>query len=200
MNAAVGTPTGSRSGSGTVGSKAETASYASAPTAPPVKRGMPVGRLDPAARDEGADGGQRVGRGRPSRSAGRANRSARSTGRVWIRAQAVADLEQPARPDAEERIATEPLAALDRFEQVGRAAVIEPEEGPDRRLEVGRARGAQEDRVGVGGEALRLRQADRIGCASSLGWPRENQNDHSSPGRKVVPSAVPPSFGDAALS
>ena len=44
-----------------------------------------------------------------------------------------------------------------------RAAVVEPEERADRRLEVGRARGAQEDRVGVGGEALRLRQADRIG-------------------------------------
>ena len=41
MKAAAGTPTGSRSGSGTVGSKADTASYASAPTAPPVKRGIP---------------------------------------------------------------------------------------------------------------------------------------------------------------
>ena len=41
MNAAVGTPTGSRSGSGTVVSNAEIASYASAPTAPPVKRGIP---------------------------------------------------------------------------------------------------------------------------------------------------------------
>ena len=41
MKAAVGTPTGSRSGSGTVVSKADTASYASAPTAPPVNRGIP---------------------------------------------------------------------------------------------------------------------------------------------------------------
>ena len=41
MNAAVGTSTGSAAGSGTVGSKADTASYASAPTAPPVKRGIP---------------------------------------------------------------------------------------------------------------------------------------------------------------
>ena len=41
MNAAVGVPTGSASGSGTVGSKIDTASYDSAPTAPPVKRGMP---------------------------------------------------------------------------------------------------------------------------------------------------------------
>ncbi len=45
MKAAVGTATGSRSGSGTVGSKAETASYARAPTAPPVNRGIPsIGR------------------------------------------------------------------------------------------------------------------------------------------------------------
>ena len=41
MKAAVGTPIGSRSGSGTVGSKADTASYEIAPTAPPVNRGMP---------------------------------------------------------------------------------------------------------------------------------------------------------------
>ena len=41
MKAAVGTPTGSRSGIGTVVSKADTASYASAPTAPPVNRGIP---------------------------------------------------------------------------------------------------------------------------------------------------------------
>src|SRR3954452_13483512 len=41
MNDAVGTPTGSLSGSGTVRSKALTASYATAPTAPPVNRGMP---------------------------------------------------------------------------------------------------------------------------------------------------------------
>ena len=89
---------------------------------------------------------------------------------------AVADLEQAARPDAEERVATEALAALDRFEQVGRAAVVEAQEGADRGLEVGRARGAQQDRVGVGGEALGLRQADRIGCRHR-GWPRRIKND-----------------------
>jgi hypothetical protein len=45
MKAAVGTATGSRSGKGTVGSNAETASYAMAPTAPPVNRGIPsIGR------------------------------------------------------------------------------------------------------------------------------------------------------------
>ena len=41
MNEAVGTPIGSRSGSRTVVSNADTASYAIAPTAPPVKRGIP---------------------------------------------------------------------------------------------------------------------------------------------------------------
>ena len=108
--------------------------------------------------------GERIGASATSRSAGRARTSGTVTGRVWIRASAVADLEQPARADAEERVATEPLAALDRLEQVRRSAVIEAEEGADRRLEVGRARRAQEDRVGVGGQALRLRQAERIRC------------------------------------
>ena len=41
MKLASGTPTGSRSGSGTDGSNVEIASYESAPTAPPVNRGMP---------------------------------------------------------------------------------------------------------------------------------------------------------------
>ena len=41
MNAASGTPTGSLSGRGTDGSNAPMASYESAPTAPPVNRGMP---------------------------------------------------------------------------------------------------------------------------------------------------------------
>ena len=90
--------------------------------------------------------------------------------------ETVTDLEQPARPDAEERIASEPLATLDRLEEVGRTAVVEPQEGPDRGLEVGRSRGAQEDRVGGGGKALRLRQADRIGCRHR-GSASENQND-----------------------
>ena len=123
----------------------------------------PVGRLDAAARDECPDGVERVGRGDGlDRQVGRIGRLGHRAG--LDPGQAVADLEQPARPDAEERIATEPLPALDRFEEVGRSAVIEPEEGADRRLEVGRARGAQEDRVGVGGEPLRLRQADRVCC------------------------------------
>ena len=170
MNAAVGTPTGSRSGSRTVGSKAETASYARAPTAPPVNRGMPsVGwtrRRGTKARIA-SSGSQRFDR---------LDREVRRVGRLGHGAgldagDAVADLEQPPRPDAEERIAPEPLAALDRFEQVGGTAVIEAEEGADRGLEVGRARGAQEDRVGVGGEALCLRQTDRIGCRHRC-WPR----------------------------
>ena len=124
----------------------------------------PVGRLDAAARDEGADGVERVGRGDGlDRQVGRIGRLGHRPG--LDPGEAVADLEEPARPDAEERVATEPLPALDRFEQVGRTAVIEAEEGPDRRLEVGRAGGAQEDRVGVGGVPLRLRQADRVCCA-----------------------------------
>jgi len=61
-------------------------------------------------------------------------------------------------------------------EEVRRAAVVEPKEGADGRLEVGRARGAQEDRVCVGGKALCLRQADRIGCRHRVSA-SENQND-----------------------
>ena len=119
------------------------------------------------------------------------------------RGDAVAHGQQPARAGAQERVAAEALAAFDRFEEVRRTAVIEAEEGPDRRLEVGRARGAQEDRVGGTRQALRLAQAERIGCRHVRGLRAApapgNQNDLSSPGRKVEPSAVPPSFGDAAL-
>ncbi len=38
-----------------------------------------------------------------------------------------------------------------------------------------------------------------MGSGLVIAGPRESRNDRSSPGRKVVPSAVPPSFGDAAL-
>ena len=150
MKAAVGTPTGSRSGQRdgrledgdrVVGERADGAAG---------EARHPLGRLDAAARDERADA-RRAGRRAVDVSIGRSGRvgRARSTGRVWIRATAVADLEEPARADAEERVAAEALAALDRLEQVGRAAVVEAQEGADRGLEVGRARGAQEDRVGV---------------------------------------------------
>ena len=67
-------------------------------------------------------------------------------------------------PTPEEGVPAQALAALDRFEEIGRAAVVEAEEGSDRRLEVRRAGGAQQDRVGVRGQAPGLRQADRIGC------------------------------------
>ena len=161
MNAAIGTPTGSRSGSGTVGSNAETASYARAPTAPPVKRGIPsIGRTRRRGHER-ADGGERVG------DLGDVDRQVRRVDGHRHRAglgpgHAVADLEQPARADAEERIASEPLAALDRFEEVRRAAVVEAQERADRGLEVGRTRRAQQDRVGVAGQTLRLGQAERI--------------------------------------
>ena len=116
----------------------------------------------------------------------------------------VADLEQPARPDPEERVPPETLAALDGLEEVGGGRpVVEPEERADRRLQVGRAGGAQEQRVGVAGEALRLGQAERIGCRHRGGLraacPARIRKRPVVPGRKVVPSAVPPSFGDAAL-
>ena len=137
-----------------------------------------LGRLDAPARGEGPDGIERVG------PVGRLDRQVGSVGRDRDRpgldaGDAVAHLEQAPRPDAEERIAAEPLAAFDAFEQVGRPAVVEAEECPDRGLEVRRARGAQQDRVGVGGQTLRLRQADRIGCGHRGGL-GESRNDRSS--------------------
>ncbi len=85
MNAAVGAPTGSDSGSGTVGSNVDTASYDSAPTAPPVKRGMPsVGWT----RRRGTN--RRIassGSGASATSIGRSGVKSRTlTGRVWVRA------------------------------------------------------------------------------------------------------------------
>jgi hypothetical protein len=168
----------------------------------------PVDRLDPAAGDEAAD---RVERIRRVLDVGRKVRRVVADGhRPGLQpGDAVANLQQAARPDTEERVAPQSLAALDGFEQVGRrGAVVEAQEGADRRLEVRRPRGAQEHRVRVGGEALRLGQAERIGCGhrrlrlvcrgALVG--RRIRNDLRLSGRKVVPSAVPPSFGDAALS
>ena len=75
-------------------------------------------RQDPAARHERPDGLERV-RGR-----GRLGRQVAVVGRDRDRAgldvgQAVADLQQPARADPEERVPPQPFAALDRLEQVG---------------------------------------------------------------------------------
>ncbi len=75
---------------------------------------------------------------------------------------AVADLQQPAWADPDERVAAEPLSPFDRLEQVGGSAIIEAEERSDRRFEVCRARRAQQDRVGVGSQTLGLGQAERI--------------------------------------
>src|SRR3990172_2024940 len=64
-------------------------------------------------------------------------------------------------PDTEERVAAPALAALDRLEQVRRAAVVEPQEGAHRRLQVGVAGGPEEDRVGVARQAPALAEAER---------------------------------------
>ena len=197
MKAAVGTPTGSCSGSGH-GRLEHGARVVRERT--DGAAGEPrhaLGRLDAAARDEGADRGQRVAA--IDRVEGQVRRVGRNGDGSGLDAGlAVADLEQAARTDAQERIAAEPLATLDRLEEIGRTAVVEAQERADGRLEVGRARGAQQDRVGVGGVSLGLRQADRIGGAHRSA--SRIRNDLIVPGRKVVPSAVPPSFGDAALA
>ena len=157
----------------------------------------PVGRFDPAAADELADRVERIGRGvRLDRQVGGVGRDRDGSG--LDPGATVADLEESARADAEEGVAAQPLAAFDRLEEVGRIAVVEAQEGTDRGLEVGRARGAQADRVRVAGEPFGLAQADWI--SGGHRWASRIRYDRSSPGRKVVPSAVPPSFGDAALS
>jgi hypothetical protein len=70
-------------GSGTVGSNVETASYASAPTAPPGNRGMSVAGQDAALRHELAQGRERIGRReRLGRQVGA--ELVTPTGRVWI--------------------------------------------------------------------------------------------------------------------
>ena len=182
MKAAVGTPTGSCSASGTRGSNVLTASYDSAPTAPPVKRGIPsVGRTRRFGRKSriawsgsgASDGSEREVRGVVADG----HRSRLDPGR------AIAHLQEPPWPDAKERVATGPLPALDRLEEVRRAAVIEAQEGADRGLQVRGARGAQQHGVGVGGEALGLRQADRIG-GGHRGWPQRIRKRPFVPGTK----------------
>ena len=133
-----------------------------------------VHRLDAATRDERAEGGQRVVGG------DRLDRQVR--GEVGDRDRpgldaglAVADLQEAPRPDAEERVATGPLAAFDGLEQVRRAAVVEAQEGADGRLEVSRPGGPQQDRVGAGGQPLGLGQADRIGGGHRAVVDLENQ-------------------------
>ncbi len=165
MNAAIGTPTGSRSGSGHARLEGVDRVVGQGADGAAGEARHAFGRQDPAARDEPADRVEGIGR------LGRVDRQVRAVGVDRHRPRlgpghAVADLEQPPRPDAEERVAAQPLATLDGFEQVGRRrAVVEPEERPDRRLEVGRAGGAQQQRVRVGGQTLRLGQAERIGGA-----------------------------------
>ena len=89
------------------------------PDGPAGEAGHALGRLDAAARHERADGGQRIGDGaRLDRQVGRVDGHRHRPG--LDPGDAVAHLEQAARSDAQERVATEPLAALDRFEQVGR--------------------------------------------------------------------------------
>ena len=104
------------------------------------------------------------GSGAANVSVGRSGlNSVTPTGRDWIVATAVADRQQAPRADAEERIATEPLAALDGLEQEGWAAVVEAHEGADGGFEVGVAGGRQQDRVGRARELPDLAKTEWIG-------------------------------------
>ena len=119
----------------------------------------PLGRLDPPAGQEVPQGDEGVvGRDLGDRQVGRvlddADRAVLDPG------AAVADLEQPARPDAEEAVPPQALAAFDGLEEVrGRGAVVESEERADRGLEVGVAHRPQADRVHAPREALDLAEA-----------------------------------------
>ena len=120
MNAAVGTPTGSRSGSGTRRLEAADRVVGEGADGAAGEARHALGRLDAAARDERADGARADRAPRPSRSAGPGRRSATVTGRVWMRAWPSRTSSSRRGPDAQERVAAEALAALDRLEQVGR--------------------------------------------------------------------------------
>ena len=155
--AASGVPTGSDAGSGTVGSKDDDGVVGEHAHGSTTKRGMSGSGatrrrgMKRRSASRGSGSGLDLGdRSSPGRS--------KPTGLDAHGGLAVAHLEQAARQGAQEGVAAEALAALDRLEQVGGRAVVEREEGADRRLEVGVARGAQQDRVVVGGQALGLGQ------------------------------------------
>ena len=209
MKAAVGTPVGSAVGQrdGRLEDRDRVVRQGADGAAGEARH--PLARRDAPARDERA---KRLERIRRLEVADREVRRvlAHGDGPVLDPGPAVPDLEEPPRADAEERVAAETLAAFDRLEEIGRRRpVVEAEEGPDRGLEVGRARGAQQHGVGGRRVALRLGQAERVRAAvhrrHRLWLPararaRESRTTFVLPGRKAVPSAVPPSFGDCRTS
>jgi len=182
----------------------------------PLRRGSAGCLLgqDAPLRQEGAQGHERIGGG-----AG----LGRQVGRVGVHADRpgldrglpVADGQQAPWADAHEGVAAEPLAALDGFEQEGRASVVEAHEGTDRGFEVRAAGSRQQDRVGRAGQPPDLAKTERIFerhllCGASgyracpsvrrasqarrrIAWESKRP---SSLGRKVEPSAVPPAFGN----
>ncbi len=143
--------------------------------------GQPLARLDLPARHEGANRLERIRRRcRPGRQARVV--AVDADGPVLDRRPAVANFEEPPRANPEERIAPEPLPALDGFEEIGgRRPVVESEERPDRGLEVGGTRGAQEQRVRARRESLRLGQAQRV---HRHVWPPGITNGLRPPGTK----------------
>ena len=149
-----------------------------------------LGRGDAATRDELADRLERIGRRRGL------DREVGVVGRDVERArldagEAVAHLEQAPRPGPEEGVAPEPLAAFDRLEEVRRAAVVQAQEGTDRRLEVGRPGRAQQDRVRVRREALGLGQAERLVGAHRVGASRIRNDPSSRDERPCLPRCHP---------
>jgi hypothetical protein len=91
---------------------------------------------------------------------------------------AVAHLQEAARTDAQEAVPAEALAALDGLQEIrGSRAVVEPEKGTDRRLEIGVAGRAETDRVHAAGEALDLAEAERVLGGHRPRTSRDNETD-----------------------
>ena len=149
-----------------------------------------LGRGDPATRDEPADGLERIGRRLGlDREVGMVGRDVERA-RLDV-GETVTDLEQAPRSRPEEGVAAEPLPAFDRLEEVRRAAVVQAQEGTDRRLEVGRAGRAQQDRVRVRREALCLGQAERLVGGHRVGASRIRNDPSSRDERPCLPRCHP---------
>ena len=126
------------------------------PTRPPVKPGRPSSCGTECSAAQALDFGERIGdlaRSRPVRRA-------RVTYSVWPRERVHAPRRQ-----ADDRVAAEALAALDRFEQVGVRAVGELQVDRQRRVEVGQHLAHHRDAgVAVSGVLLELLGVIKTTC------------------------------------
>ncbi len=158
-----------------------------------------LGRLDPPAREEGANGGERVvGRELGHRQVGRvvdhADRAVLDAG------PPATDFEEPPRPDAQEAVPPQALAALDQFEEVGGGrSIVETQEGADRGLEIGVAHRPQADRVRAPREALDLAEAQGVLAGHRRGPPETKTTSRPARTKGRDPPRCHPGSASAAL-